>query len=596
MCGIAGVASRATDPRLEELSRRMIATLAHRGPDGEASASFGRCALSHRRLAVIDVEGGAQPMRSPRGTAVVFNGEIYNFLELRRELAGGYAFQTRSDTEVLLAAYERWGDGFCARLRGMFAFALWDETKQELLLARDRFGKKPLFYEERDGRLAFASELKALRRAGLAQGEPDRVAALEYLAIGYVPGERTMIRGVRRLPPGHVLRFGANGTKLTKYWELPPPRARADRSDAEWVSRVGSILDESVNLRLIADVPLGAFLSGGLDSSTVVALCMKHRGRPFHTFSIRAAGGDPADADAALRVAKALGTEHHEQVVDCPPPEEAAALFEHFDEPFADSSMFPTAAVSKLARERVTVSLSGDGGDELFGGYFRYALARRARWFGKLPGFRALAQRVPKGIRGSDYLRRLAGASQGYFSVLEIFQAAERRELLQAGANDEAEAEHELSQLFETDGSVAQMCAADVRGYLPGDILPKVDLASMRASLEVRCPFLDHVLAEELAGLPDHLRMRGTLGKILLRRIARDLLPEEILTRPKLGFSVPIERWLSGSWRGLVEATFAAPGNPLVDPKLLKRHAAPPRLPHEGQLQFTLLSLAAWKA
>jgi asparagine synthase (glutamine-hydrolysing) len=592
MCGIAGVAALSADPRLLDQARRMIAPLAHRGPDGQGEAAFPRCALGHRRLAVIDVECGAQPMRSPRGLTVVFNGEIYNFHELRRELAGGYPFSTHSDTEVLLAGYERWGKALFGRLRGMFALAFWDEAAQELILARDRFGKKPLFYEHRGDRLYFASELKALPR----EGPPDRVAALSYLALGYVPGERTMYQGVRRVGPGQVLSFANGALRCETFWGLPAPREQRGRSEEEWAARISALLDEAVTLRLIADVPLGAFLSGGLDSSTVVALCMKHRGRPFHTFSVRAAGGSPADADAARTVALALGTEHHELAYACPAPEEAQALMAHFDEPFADSSLFPTAAVARLARERVTVALSGDGADELFGGYYRYALARRGRRLCRVPGFSLLARALPRRLRGAEYLHKLAAAGSGYRGAVEIFSAGERRALLDATPAEEQESLAELDALFDGDGSVAAMQLADQRAYLPGDILPKVDLASMRHSLEVRSPFLDHVLAEELSGLPARLRMRGSLGKLLLRRIAKDLLPPAILTRPKMGFEVPLGDWLRGPLRELCADALDRPRNPLVDRARALGRAAPPRLPHEAQEQFTLLSLALWEA
>jgi asparagine synthase (glutamine-hydrolysing) len=579
MCGIAGVASRAADPSLGKLAAGMNAKLAHRGPDGAGLAEFPRCALAHRRLSIIDLPGGAQPMFSPGGAAVVFNGEIYNFRDLRQELSGGYTFRTNSDTEVLLAAWERWGEDSPAHLRGMFAYAIWDPRSETLFLARDRFGKKPIFVSDRDGLLAFASELKSL-----PAGEPDKIALQQYLALGYVPPARTVRRNVKPLAAGHSLTW-RDGTATTRcYWQPPAPR-EVQRSDAEWEERVKALLDDSVRARLMSDVPLGAFLSGGLDSSTVVALCMKHRGQPFHTFSVRTEGSDGADAQAARLVAQSLGTEHHQVEVACPSPEELSSLFAHFDQPFGDSSLIPTAAVSRFARERVTVSLSGDGADELFGGYDIYALAERAQRLARVPGFALGARLWPSALRGKEYLLRLAAAAEpnGYLRAVEQFQQHERRRLAETSESEAEQAEQELQQLFAPPSPGAKgLQAIDLRAYLPGDILYKVDMAGMAASLEVRSPFLDHALAEELAGLPDHLRMQGGVGKLLLRKIARPLLPPEVLTRRKIGFTVPLRDWLSGPLRPLVQERL--PGAPK------------PATTLEAQRQFTLLSLACFRA
>jgi asparagine synthase (glutamine-hydrolysing) len=398
-----------------------------------------------------------------------------------------------------------------------------------------------------------------------------------------VPPGRTAFKDLKPLAPGHSLTWREGSAALRCYWRPPEPMA-VQRSDAAWQERVAAMLDDSVRARLVSDVPLGAFLSGGLDSSTIVALCMKHRGPPFHTFSVRTEGSDGADAQAAKIVAQALGTEHHQVEVSCPSPGELRQLFAHFDQPFGDSSLIPTAAVSRFARERVTVSLSGDGADELFGGYDIYALAERARKLARVPGFSLGARLWPSSLRGKEYLLRLSAAAEpnGYLRAVEQFNAEERARLSEATAAESAQAEEELQRLFQPPEPGAKgLQAVDLRSYLPGDILYKVDMAGMASSLEVRSPFLDHALAEELAGLPDHLRMQGGVGKLLLRRIAKPLLPPEVLARRKVGFTVPLREWLSGPLR------------PLVQEKL---PAAPkPASTLEAQRQFTLLSLACWR-
>src|SRR5579864_8620740 len=325
MCGIAGVVSLEPDPALPALAQRMNDVLAHRGPDGEGIfvCPSGRAALAHRRLAIIDLVTGDQPMTDhAHRRTIVFNGEIYNFRELRAtQLSSEYPFSTHSDTEVILASYAAWGDAMVSHLRGMFAFGLWDSADRKLLLARDRFGKKPLFYAERDGHLFFASELKALRR--VVPAEADRVALAEYLILGYVPGHRTIYRGIHRVLPGHVLEFSPDGRLAQRaYWSMPLPDDRPSPSTAaDWETRIALRLEEAVRLRLIADVPLGAFLSGGLDSSTVVALCRNQVEGSFHTFSIRPRDTYSPDADAAQEVSAILGTTHHEEVLDCPQPD-----------------------------------------------------------------------------------------------------------------------------------------------------------------------------------------------------------------------------------------------------------------------------------
>jgi asparagine synthase (glutamine-hydrolysing) len=615
MCGIAGVVSIDHDPRLGAIAERMNEVLVHRGPDGEGAyvCPTGHAALVHRRLAIIDLNAGAQPMHDHEcRRTIVFNGEIYNYRELRTErLASAYQFATESDTEVILAAHAAWGDEMLSRLRGMFAFGIWDRARQSLLLARDRFGEKPLFYVERDGRLYFASELKAIQR--VLPLDVDPVALAEYLVLGYVPGSRTMYRGVRRLLPGHSLRFTVDGTLSThEYWSLPLPEDQeSDRAASDWEAAIATRLQEAVRLRLIADVPLGAFLSGGLDSSTIVALCVAQADRPFHTYSIRPRDAHSPDADAAQEVSKLLGTTHHEELLDCPTPDELLELFHQFDEPFADSSMIPTAAVSRAARRHVTVALSGDGGDEMFGGYGVYRdyrnLSSMAAWPMVSRAALGLDRVLPKHAPGSVSLALLhADPGKRYLQLVAHLWNGPLARLLGGPGDVLDEALAELAELFQfpvcqpEPGPVARAQWIDAsRGYLSGDILPKVDLASMVHSLEVRAPFLDHLLAQDLSRLPDSLRMdaRSGRGKLLLRRIARRYLPEHIIERQKVGFSVPLTTWLRGPLRPLIDTYILDSGSPLaqhVDLPSAQAMATEPGLPQRSRLQFSLLSLAVW--
>jgi asparagine synthase (glutamine-hydrolysing) len=613
MCGIAGVISEEQDPALGAIAEAMRDALAHRGPDGAGLfvCESGRAALGHRRLAIIDLQGGAQPMVE-RNHALVFNGEIYDFLEHRQRLSARHAFTTRSDTEVLLAGLALDGPASLSRLRGMFACALWDKPARTLLLARDRFGKKPLFWTRQGKRLYFASELKALLTV-IPAPHVDEVALVQYLALGYVPGDRTIYRGIERLSPGSTLRWSGGEVSTARYWQVPLPDDRGpcgSREVADWEARIAPLLEEAVRVRLISDVPLGAFLSGGLDSSTVVAIAVKHAARPFHTFSVRAEGGDHADADAAFEVSRLLGTTHHELVYGCPTAADAAAMLGQVDEPFGDNSIFPTTAVSGLAREHVTVALSGDGGDELFGGYGVYRLLSIVERLSALPlarpGAALLARVWPEGVRGRGFAQRLGSREgQRYLQLIAHFWGDALERLTGAGlAPARGAAAQGLEELLRIPSSAAgcgpvarAQWLDSSRSYLPGDILPKVDIASMSRSLEVRAPLLDHRLAEALTTLPAGLRMRGSRGKLLLRRIAQGLLPEAIVERKKQGFSVPIDAWLRGGLRPLVEEHLASPGAAvagLLDPVELMRWARPPATAEEARLQFTLLGLGVW--
>jgi len=568
MCGIAGFADlSASHGRTLDADRQRVKAMCdvmrHRGPDDEGFHVEPRVSLGMRRLSIIDLTTGHQPIRNEDGTiTVVFNGEIYNYRELRGELeAAGHRFSTSSDTETIVHGYEEWGERVFSRLRGMFAVALWDGRTRTLLVARDRAGIKPLYYAEAAGRLFFGSEAKCV----LANPEVDRrldVAALDhFLAYQYTPRDRSIFRGIAKLRPGHLLRVRDGRVSTEQYWALPAsPAFTGDEDDA--LGELRRVLAEAVRSHMIADVPLGAFLSGGIDSSLVVALMAEASPRPVKTFSI---GFDEASYDElphARRVAQHLGTDHHEFVVR---PDALGILDRvvwHFDEPFADPSAIPTWYVSEMARRHVTVVLSGDGGDELFGGYTRYQTHPRVASFDRLaPGIgRAVAgaawRALPHGARGKNFLRHVARDAQGrYIDSVTFFHADEREALLSPALRaelDDWDSENYFRRPFERFGHLpvaAQMMSFDFETYLADDCLVKVDRMSMAHSIESRVPLLDHLVVEFAASLPASLKMPGGRLKHLLRRLAFTLVPSEILDRPKQGFGVPIAHWFRGELR-----------------------------------------------
>ncbi|MGE0480685.1 MAG: asparagine synthase (glutamine-hydrolyzing) [Phycisphaerae bacterium] len=583
MCGIAGILSLApgavADPA--EL-RAMTATLAHRGPD-EAAEYFDpqhRCALGFRRLSIIDLATGRQPISNEDGRVwLVFNGEIYNFPALRRELEPlGHAFQTRSDAETIVHAYEQWGDECVQRLAGMFAFAIWDELRGRLLLARDRFGKKPLVYAVHRERLYFASELKALLAVPGLPREITPQALHEYLLLQYVPAPGSIYRGVSKLPPASVLAFSAHASTTPtphRYWSLPPG-ARFSGSYEDGRERVGELLTHAVEKRLVSDVPLGAFLSGGVDSSIVVALMRRLGVSPLRTFSIGFPDPRYDETRYARLVAQRFDTEHHEHIVTPRAAEILDALAYHYDEPFGDSSAIPTYYVSRYTRQSVTVALTGDGGDELFLGYDRY---RAAAWAARLEfiprpargALATLADLLPthraksRTRRAARFLAALdAPASRRYLSWVNAFTPAQlaagytpdfaRRIQFDAPLQD-FDRRYEL-----TSGAPAERAnRVDLETYLPFDLLTKVDTASMACSLECRSPFLDHQLAEFALTLPPEWRMTRAGGKRILKDWAAQLLPPELLHRPKMGFGIPVGEWFRGELREALETTLLAP-------------------------------------
>lgn len=579
MCGIAGIFHCGTvkpvDPARVE---RMCQALAHRGPDGSGVWTAPGVGLGHRRLAIIDLVGSPQPMHSASGRAtIVFNGEIYNFRELRRELEGlGSTFRTSGDTEVILAAWEQWGVECLSRLHGMFAFAIYDLAARTLFLARDRLGVKPLFMAPlSDGSLAFASELKGLLAHPLLRRDVDPLAIEDYLAWGYVPDHRSMLKGVEKLPAGHyrLLKHDAVPSDARRWWDVSfAERRRGPERDLE--AELLHHLREAVTSRMIADVPLGAFLSGGVDSSSVVALMAEASRDSVRTCSI---GFDVTAMDEtsyAAQVADMFGTDHRSRTVGADEFEAVGSLAAMFDEPFADASALPTWRVCELARENVTVALSGDGADEALAGYRRQVFhAHEERVRRLLPaGFRhgvlgllgrhyPKADWAPRPLRAKATLLALAGdGPEGYARALSVVSPDQRKALYspdlarQLGDYRAEQPFVETMRDASARSGLDRAQYADLKFWLPGDILTKVDRTSMATSLEAREPLLDHRLIEFAATLPERMRVRRGQGKWLMKKAMRRYLPDDILYRPKQGFVTPIAQWLRGPLAGEARA------------------------------------------
>ena len=594
MCGIVGVMDlkgRRAIPR--ELVSRLNETQHHRGPDAGGLHVEPGVGLGHRRLSIIDLATGQQPLFNEDGSVVVvFNGEIYNFQELIPELARlGHVFRTKSDTEVIVHAWEAWGEKCVERFRGMFAFALWDRNRQTLFLARDRLGVKPLYYADLGGReLVFGSELKSLVAHPGFRRDLDPFAIEEYFALGYVPEPRTIYAGAKKLPPGHTLtiRRGAPVPAPREYWDV---RFTLDNpiDEREAQAELAERLKESVRLRMISEVPLGAFLSGGVDSSAVVAMMAGTSAEPVNTCAI--GFREPAfdESKYARQVAERYRTRHFVEQVDSDEFGLVDLLARTYDEPYADSSAIPTYRVCQLARKHVTVALSGDGGDENFAGYRRYrlhAMEERLRAMLPLsvrrPAFGLLGRVYPKAdwaprvFRAKTTFEALARTSvQAYFHSVSLLRD-DLRMRLYGNAFKARLGGYSAEQVFErhaaragTDDPLALVQYLDLKTYLVGDINTKVDRASMAHSLEVREPLMDHPLVEWLASLPSSLKVRGQEGKHLLKKAMEPYLPREVLYRPKMGFAVPLAKWFRGPLRqSLREAIL---GDELADTGLFNR-------------------------
>jgi asparagine synthase (glutamine-hydrolysing) len=588
MCGIAGIfdlkGRREPDRALVE---RMSAIQFHRGPDESGMHVEPGVALAHRRLSIIDLATGQQPLfNEDNSVVVVFNGEIYNYLELIPELqAAGHVFHTRSDTEVIVHAWEQWGEACVDRFRGMFAFALWDRNRETFFLARDRLGVKPMFYAELDdGWLAFGSELKTLTQCAGLDRRLDTHAVEEYFALGYIADPRCIYRGARKLPAAHLMtiRRGQPLPKPRRYWDVHF-EANATVGVREASEELNARLRESVRLRMIADVPLGAFLSGGVDSSAVVAHMAGLSDAPVNTCSI--AFDDPAFNESAFakQVADRYKTNHFVDTVTSDDYDLIDTLAALYDEPYADSSAIPTYRVCQLARRHVTVALSGDGGDEVFGGYRRYRmhmLEERARsalpqWL-RGPLFGAMARLYPKAdwaprmFRAKTSFQGMARDSvSAYFHSMSVLRDDERTQLYSESLRAQLGGYHaqDVFQMHaanaQTDDPLSLIQYIDMNTWLVGDINTKVDRASMAHALEVREPLLDHKLVEWAATLPSAMRIKGQEGKYLLKKASESLLPNDVLYRPKMGFSVPLARWFRGPLRQRVRS--ALTGERLLD-------------------------------
>jgi asparagine synthase (glutamine-hydrolysing) len=587
MCGIIGIAAQSPVSERGWLALGRDA-MRHRGPDdaGEWWSADGCVGVGHRRLAIIDLSpGGHQPMQDAGGDlCIVFNGEIYNFADLRQELsAKGQAFRTHSDTEVILAAYREWGTDCLSRLNGMFAFALYDSRRRQLFLARDRAGEKPLFYASAHGVLRFASELKGLMADPALPRRIDPEALDCYLAMGFVPGERSMLQGVRKLPPAHALVFdlASGGSRLWRYWQLPEPSdaaAKGEADEAGLLDELEALLEDAVRRQLVADVPVGILLSGGVDSSLVTAMAVRAAPK-VKTFTIRFPGfGKYDETEHARLIARHFGTEHVELVAGESTVDLLPLLAWQFDEPMVDSSMIPTYLVSRLVREHCTVALGGDGGDELFGGYPQYS---RLLWLqqhlGGIPQYlrsaaaNAAEALLPVGFKGRNWLQGLGtDLKSGLPLIASVFDREARLRLMAGQSAWKLAAERIREQRIPESTDLLQRATRmDFGNYLAEQILVKVDRASMLNSLEVRAPLLDYRLIEFAFGkVPSHLKATASSRKILLKKLAARVLPREFDQQRKQGFSIPLDSWLqSGPWKTFFRETLLGSDKTLFEHK-----------------------------
>jgi asparagine synthase (glutamine-hydrolysing) len=571
MCGIAGIVSAAGDERIEEnLVHRMCQAILHRGPDDEGLFVKDSAGLGMRRLSIIDIAGGHQPVfNEDRSAWVVFNGEIYNFPDLREELlARGHKFSTHSDTEVIVHLYEEMGADCVHRLRGMFAFALYDERRKKLLLARDRLGKKPLHYALQGERLLFASEIKSILTVAPELATVNNHALLQYLYFGYIPDPLTVFSAIHKLPPGHLLEFENGKITVRQYWDLPEYGTHPPRSEEECLEEMERRLAEAVKIRLISDVPLGALLSGGTDSSVVVALMARASSKPVKTFSIGFRDEEFNEAPHARVVADRFGTEHHELIVEPNVLETVEMLTSSLEEPFGDSSMLPTYYVSCMARRHVTVALSGDGGDEIFAGYGRYGIHLKRQMFERIPeGARrfyrdSVYPRLPRDMRGKKFSYNVSLPwRERYVDGISFLPSFERdmpllsdefRDVLNGGDNPQ-KVMYDYFERAPAHDPVSQMLFVDTKTYMVADVLTKVDRMSMATSLEVRVPILDHLFVEWATGIPASWKIRDGQQKYILRKLAERVgVPREVNYRPKQGFALPLVHWIRHELKDLI--------------------------------------------
>lgn len=576
MCGIVGIVRSDNGTVDHALVSRMCAAIRHRGPDEDGFYLKEKVGLGMRRLSIIDLAGGQQPIHNQDKSAwIVFNGEIYNYRELREKLEKlGHTFYTNSDTEAIVHAYDQYGADCPKHLRGMFAFAIWDERTQELFLARDRVGKKPILYAQLNGQLVFGSEFSALLLHPDISRDIDTEAIHHYLSFMCVPAPMTAYKAIRKLEPGHSLRWKKGEIRIEQYWQ-PDFSKKVDIDEEEAGEQAIKILREAVKVRLMSEVPLGAFLSGGIDSSAVVALMSEESSEPVKTFSIGFEEQDFSELHHARRVAEHVGADHHEFIVRPDAMEILPTLVEHYGEPYADSSAIPTYYVARETRQHVTVALNGDGGDESFAGYERYAAMRLAERYHRIPAllregvFQQAIQLIPssetKRGRARDVKRFIQAASlpkvERYLRWVSVFNAEAKNDLYSDNFTRETKnvaVSKMLAPWFahaNGSGIIDAALLADIMTYLPNDLLVKVDIATMAVSLEARSPFLDHHVIEFAASLPEKFKLRGLTTKYLLKRVLKKLLPAENLDRKKMGFGVPIGHWFRGEMKPFLHET-----------------------------------------
>jgi asparagine synthase (glutamine-hydrolysing) len=618
MCGICGIFETRGEPFVERATLKAMAdTIRHRGPDDEGFYCCGGIGLGFRRLAIIDVAGGHQPLSNEDETVwISFNGEIYNFRDLNdRYLSTGHTFRTRCDTETIVHLYEELGEACFAELRGMFGLALWDGRRQRLLLARDRIGKKPLFYSWDGRRLLFGSEIKSLFKAGGLSKDIDIEAVSDYFSYGYIPAPKTIYRSVRKLRPAHYLVVEKSGIREVPYWDIHFSQTK-ELSEPAWCEAFLAEYRTAVKSRLISDVPLGAFLSGGVDSSSVVAL-MNEFQPPVTTCSIGFSEERYDEAGDARQFAQSLGARHFEETVEARAIDLVPRLAWHYDEPFADSSAVPTYYVSQVARRHVTVALSGDGGDENFAGYRRYKLTQneerlrsfipapvRRNVFGPLGEIYPKMDWAPRVFRAKNTFQSLARSPiDGYFQGISICPPGLKKRLLgpdiqkRLNGYNSADVMRQYYDRADTADPLSRIQYVDMKTYLVDDILVKVDRASMANSLEVRCPLLDHKLMELVAQIPSGLKLHNGQGKYIFKKSLRQVLPSDVLTRAKKGFAVPAAEWFRGELREFAhDALFQRPDDILNGSFLTqcwKQHQRGQR--DWSALLWTVLMFKSWQ-
>lgn len=583
MCGIVGKYNFGNGDQVgEDLIRKMCAQIVHRGPDDEGIYVKDNIGLGMRRLSIIDLGGGHQPIYNEDKTVViVFNGEAYNFLDLKEVLTKkGHQFYTQTDTEVLVHAYEEYGIDFIKEIRGMFAFALWDSGKKRLILARDRMGKKPLYYLEKNGILWFCSEIKSILVDRMVERKVDLQSLDFYFAFNYIPSPRTIFQDIKKLPPATMLICEKGQTKTEKYWTLDNS-VRNSMDENEYSDHLYELLNESVKMRLISDVPLGAFLSGGIDSSIIVGLMASNSTRPVKTFSIGFTEDEFSELEYARMTAKHFSTDHHEYIVTSDVKDLIPKLVWYFNEPVGDSSAIPTYYVSKMTRQSVTVALSGDGGDELFAGYGKYPKIQRI-----------IAKNSLNGLLRSVVSRFIISQDLSFLPMSSLFRGVQRSlgyrfstpkerdflwitrfdnslkdqlytpEMMKSVQKQQARGYYLLRTNESPNKDVfSQVLFVDLTSYLPEDLLIKVDIASMANSLEVRSPFLDHKFVEFAAAIPNSLKLRNGETKYILKKAFSNLVPKEILEREKMGFSIPIDKWFRHDLQPLAYETLLLNNN-----------------------------------